>query len=362
MCWALKESQKNGRRQIPFGRLLSEIFVQGKLLKYLRETGVSSDEELGTVVEKIINGKTLRSMKLIDDVVSSKEDLAVETVQSDLMTDFPSISKEDNHEVLYQFIKAHFELTGTIISVASIPEKIGGAPLKVKGKRSRKESKVDVVAPKPKKSKVVVSASEEVHASEGDVQKQKNKKSDAGEATLQTIRSKKTRNLKTAEGRKEEYTEQLLENWEEESSPKKAKRTNNAEPIVMPSFKASEDQLQYAREYAASKIAERKQMKKQFEKERDERLKAAGYELAPEKAAEMAALAAELEQETVQQGAALLSQDLKKKHASGATSLEPASKAPEAANPEAHSSGTSSKAKINNQIPDLPSTESDDIP
>lgn len=218
MCWALKESQKKGRRQIPFGRLLYEIFVQGKLLKYLRETGVSSDEELGTVVGKIINGKTLKSMKLIDDVVTSKEDLAVETVQSDLMTDFLSISKEENPEVLYQFIKAHFELTGTIISVASIPEKIGGTPLKVKGKRSRKESKVEVAALKPKKSKSNVSASEEAAASEEGVQKQKNKKSDVREAA-QTIRRKRSRNLKTTEGRMEEFAEQLGA-WEEEPSPK----------------------------------------------------------------------------------------------------------------------------------------------
>ncbi|RHN38489.1 hypothetical protein MtrunA17_Chr0c01g0488961 [Medicago truncatula] len=85
----------------------------------------------------------------------------------------------------------------------------------------------------------------------------------------------------------------------------------------------------------------------------------------------MAALAAELEEETVQEGVKLLSLALKGKHTSGATSSEPTSKAPEAAHPEAHSSGTSSKAKINNQIPDLPSppsslssssTESDNVP
>ncbi|XP_039683896.1 uncharacterized protein [Medicago truncatula] len=55
--------------------------------------------------------------------------------------------------------------------------------------------------------------------------------------------------------------EELQENWEEDSSPKKAKRTITSETIVMPSFEASEELKQYAREYSASKIAERKRMK-----------------------------------------------------------------------------------------------------
>ncbi|KEH17423.1 hypothetical protein MTR_0016s0150 [Medicago truncatula] len=367
-------TEGNGRRQILFGRLLSEIFVQGKLLKYLRETGVSSDEELGTVVGKIINGKTLKSMKLTNKLVTSKEDLAVETVQSDLMTNFPSISKEDNPEDLYQFIKAHFELTGTIISVASIPDKIGGAPLKVKGKRSRKSDKDEVAASKPKKAKTAktessnVSASEEVLASEEVVQKQRNKEpevqADAREAALQTIRDKKARSLKTAQERMKEAAEQL-ETENDDPRPKKAK---NAEPIEMPCFIPTAEKLQEAREYATSEIAKRKQMRKQFEKQRDEQLKAAGYELAPEKAAVIATLTAELEEENVKEGVALLRQSLKGKHTSGASS-EPTSKAPEAAQSKGQSSGIPSqyKARINIQIPDLPSppssssTDSDNV-
>ncbi|AES70057.2 hypothetical protein MTR_3g047110 [Medicago truncatula] len=140
MCWALRENQRNGRRQIPFGRLLSKIFVQGKLLKYLKESGVSSDEELGTVVGKIISGKTLKSMKLIENLISSEEDLTVET----------------------QYIKAHFQLTAEIISVASIPDKIGGAPLKVKGKRSKNAEKDDVIQKKRNKEPHVQDAAREV--------------------------------------------------------------------------------------------------------------------------------------------------------------------------------------------------------
>ncbi|KEH26272.1 hypothetical protein MTR_6g049080 [Medicago truncatula] len=176
MCWALRESQRIGRRQIPFGRLLSEIFVQGKLLKYLKESGVSSDEELGTVVGKIISGKTLSSMQLIKDLILSEEDLKTENVQSYLMTDFPSISREDNPEVLYQYIKAHFQHTGEIISIASIPEKIGGAPLKVKGKRSKNAGKDDDSEPKPKIAKTAKAEGSTISASDEVIQKKRNKK------------------------------------------------------------------------------------------------------------------------------------------------------------------------------------------
>ncbi|RHN51428.1 hypothetical protein MtrunA17_Chr6g0468441 [Medicago truncatula] len=153
MCWALKESQNNLRRQIPFGRVLSEIFVKGKLLEHLRNSEVSSDDELGTVVGKIINGKTLQSMNIIKAFKSDEKDLKPEFVESELMRDFSPISREDNSEVLYQFIKAHFEDSGKIISIASIPEKMGGAPLKVKEKRSRIIKSADAAPPKSKRSK-----------------------------------------------------------------------------------------------------------------------------------------------------------------------------------------------------------------
>ncbi|RHN51473.1 hypothetical protein MtrunA17_Chr6g0468941 [Medicago truncatula] len=154
MCWAIREGQKNERRQIPYGRLLSVIFVQGRLLNYLKNYGVSSDEELGTVTGKIINGRTLQFMNIIKEFHPHNKDLKESTVQSDLMKDFPLISKEDNPEVLYQFITAHFKETGEIISYASIPGTMGGAPLKIKWKRTKIIEKEDAPAPKSKRAKV----------------------------------------------------------------------------------------------------------------------------------------------------------------------------------------------------------------
>lgn len=53
MVWALKESQKNERRQVPYERLLSEIFYQGGLLNLLKKNGVASDDDLGTMTRRL---------------------------------------------------------------------------------------------------------------------------------------------------------------------------------------------------------------------------------------------------------------------------------------------------------------------
>jgi len=70
----LKESQLNNRTWVAYGRLISEIFNQGGLLRGLSETRGFTDSMLGTVTGKIINGSTLANMKLIKpDVVVKLE-------------------------------------------------------------------------------------------------------------------------------------------------------------------------------------------------------------------------------------------------------------------------------------------------
>jgi len=59
LCWAIKEGIRSKRKQIPCGRLLSEIFSQGKILEILRRNKLDSDNFLRTRTGKIINGKTL---------------------------------------------------------------------------------------------------------------------------------------------------------------------------------------------------------------------------------------------------------------------------------------------------------------
>jgi len=65
LCWAIKEGIRNKRKQISCGRLLSEIFSQGKILEILRRNKLDSDNFLRRRTGKMINGKTLQNMKII---------------------------------------------------------------------------------------------------------------------------------------------------------------------------------------------------------------------------------------------------------------------------------------------------------
>jgi len=88
---------------------------------------------------KIINGRTLRYLHIVDKEIIEKGDMKESDVVSDLMVDFPPISKEDNPEVLAAYVTTHYEDTGDIINYSSIPETMGGGPLRVKGKRKSKK-------------------------------------------------------------------------------------------------------------------------------------------------------------------------------------------------------------------------------
>jgi len=104
LCWAVKEGMKGKRKQIPYGRLLSEIFTQGKLLETLRRNKLASYKILRTRTGKIINGKTLQNMKIIKKFSPNEKDLKESAVQTELMKDFPPIYKERNPEVLAELI------------------------------------------------------------------------------------------------------------------------------------------------------------------------------------------------------------------------------------------------------------------
>jgi len=154
MIWALKESPDKNRKFIPYGRLLSEIFYQGGLLTALKGSCVVTNDHLGTIVGKYINGNTLRSMSIIKEVDKLESYLKESMIVSDLMADFPPISKEDNPEVLAAYVTTHFEKTGEIINLSSIPDTMAGTPLRIARKRkSTKTASEAVVEPKPKKQK-----------------------------------------------------------------------------------------------------------------------------------------------------------------------------------------------------------------
>jgi hypothetical protein len=101
MIKELRESQNSNRCWISYGKLISEILHQGGILKVLKELNIFTDDQLGTETGKVINGQTLKKMKLIGKRVFKKlsTDLKESDAISALMDGFPPICKQDPIEV-----------------------------------------------------------------------------------------------------------------------------------------------------------------------------------------------------------------------------------------------------------------------
>jgi len=70
-------------------------------LRALSDTNVFTDKHLGTVTGKVINGSTLRHMKLIrkEDYKKLDTNMKESTAISNLMEGFPPIFKQDPLDV-----------------------------------------------------------------------------------------------------------------------------------------------------------------------------------------------------------------------------------------------------------------------
>ena len=92
-------------------------------------------------------------MKIIRKFSPNEKDLKESAVQTELMRDFPPISKEENSEVLAELIAAYAKESGGIIlddDTPGIPDK---APLRVRGKRAKSDDGSEVVGAQTKKPK-----------------------------------------------------------------------------------------------------------------------------------------------------------------------------------------------------------------
>ena len=75
----------------------------------LRETKIFTHKQLGTVIGKIINGRTLRKMKVIkkEDFKELTTDLKESYAISNLMEDLPPISMQYPLDLRVNFILKH---------------------------------------------------------------------------------------------------------------------------------------------------------------------------------------------------------------------------------------------------------------
>ncbi|RHN79253.1 hypothetical protein MtrunA17_Chr1g0175271 [Medicago truncatula] len=140
MTQQLRESQIKNRCWVPYGRLLSENFYQGGIIKALINVNFFNDTQLGTETGKIINGGTLKHMKVIgkDDYKRLSTYMKESDSVSALMKDFPPICKKDALEVQMHFIRDHYETYGTRISLKDVPDEMYGGVLPVVKSRKTK--------------------------------------------------------------------------------------------------------------------------------------------------------------------------------------------------------------------------------
>jgi len=98
-------------------------------------------------------------MYLVEEVTKLPTHLKESMILSDLMVDFPPISKEDPPEVCAAYVYDHFQKTGENISHNSIPDTMYGTPMKIASKKrkfkkaSSKAAEGEASEPKPKKAK-----------------------------------------------------------------------------------------------------------------------------------------------------------------------------------------------------------------
>jgi len=202
---------------------------------------LASDRSLRTVTGKIINGKTLQNMKIIRKFAPSKKDLKESAVQTELMRDFPPISKEDNPEVLAELIAAYAKESGGIIldkDTSDIPDE---APLRVRGKRAKTDDD-----------------------SEADVAQTKKQKLDKSEATNYDSMPAPAPKRKRGKGESSinaEAAKLALEEMEAEE-PRLKKMQLTGTEIVSPMFVMTPEMAKRVDEHAKKLIEEKKKKKK----------------------------------------------------------------------------------------------------
>jgi hypothetical protein len=222
-------------------------------------------------------------MNIIKEVSLDEKGLEKSTAESEQIMDFPSISKENNPEVLAGYIAAHARDSNANIQDENFPD----APERTKGKRTRIITESEAAGAKAKKQKVA--------------------KSEATKHVSVSVSTPKRRRGKGDTSITKEEVKLALEEMEveeqEEQKPKKRKQA--PEQIISPMFVVTPATARMAKEHADKLLAKKKDKVAQYIQERDENLKAIGQEDCDEffvkKIAEVKAIADEAGEDVVEE-------------------------------------------------------------
>jgi len=177
LCWAINEGIRGKRKQIPCGRLLSEIFIQGKLLEIFRRNNLASDQALRTKTGKMINDKTLQNIKIIKKFSPNEKDLKESTAPTKLMTDFPQIYQERNPEVLAKLVANSVKESG--IRLDTEAPAAAEVPLQVRRKRTASDAGSEASGAQTKKSRKDKSEASATDNNSAPIPKRKSEKGEA---------------------------------------------------------------------------------------------------------------------------------------------------------------------------------------
>jgi len=283
LCWAIKEGIRSKRKQIPCGRLLSEIFSQGKILEILRRYNLASDQILRTKTGKMINGKTLQNMKIIKKFSPNEKDLKESTAPTKLMTDFPPIYQERNSEALAKLVADYAKASG-IMTDTEAPATTAEVPLQVRRKRPATDAGSEASGALTKKSRKDTSDASATAICSSPLLKRKRRR-EAPPVTSQE---------KLEEARKERAKEMRA----------------FKEKYETPGFVMTPEDAREAQKQIERMLAERKKEQAAIKAARDEKLQSIGIDASDdyflEKLAEVRRLAGSVETQVVEEAAEML--------------------------------------------------------
>lgn len=154
LCEATKDSINHLKKNVPYGRLLSELFYRGRLIDALKST--LDIEDLEEIHENIILAFVLDKMKLLkkSEVVVSKYPLKVRCKNHDQLEDYPIITKLDNLNVIRLYIQQEFE-EGVTLRYKELPNDLAEMyKYSKKTKKVASDNQKEVQKPSKKKNEI----------------------------------------------------------------------------------------------------------------------------------------------------------------------------------------------------------------
>jgi len=282
-------------------------------------------------------------MKIIRKLFPNEKDLKESVVQTELMRDFPPISKEDNPEVLTELIVAYAKESGGIILDKDTPNIPDEAPLRVRGKRAKTDGVSEAAGVQTKKQKLDKSEATNYDSMPAPAPKRKRGK---GESSVI----------------KEAAKLALEEDWDAEAEEPRAKKMQlTGDEIVSPMFIMIPEMTKRVDEHAKKLLEEQKKKKEQYLAAREEKLKSIGLDCCDEfyvqKLAEVKEIADTVEQEAVKEAKKMLEQ-IQGTLEAGASEAVPESAALESATVAEKSEASGNHSDLNSakviQISDSP--------